>query len=147
VAEEKTNESEGLEKVLLSLADKAAKKTTKEGSKGSSFVVYIILTAVISLGFALLGWKAVRAKRKSAQLEYELRVQEEEKIRLAEDAKLSKNATDRDAAIKTVGSLSIDIAGIKDKLETNEAKAKERAILLAKVAGWEELTVVNGKKD
>jgi len=146
VAEEKSNEPGGLEKVLLSLADKAAKKTAEEGSKGSSFVVYIVITAVISIGFALLGWRAVMAKRKSAQLEYELRVQEEEKARLAEDAELAKNKVDRESAMKAVSSLSVDIANIKDRLAANEAEMKERARLLAKVAGWKELTVVNGRR-
>jgi hypothetical protein len=46
---------------LLELSNKASGKS-EDASSGSSFPVYIILTGLVMLGFAIMGWLAVRAR-------------------------------------------------------------------------------------
>lgn len=143
--EDQKAESGGIGSLLLDLADKAAKNTGKEDQKGSSFPVYIIMASIVVIGFAIMGWLAVRAKRKAAQLEYKLRLQEEEHKRAAEALKTTQDAATRAEAESKVSSLSGSIKDLKEKLASNEAESKERARVLATASGWDDLVVVSGK--
>ena len=89
---------------------------------------------------------AVRAKRRAAQLEYELRKKEEEQKRLAEQAQLEQDATKRAAAEDEIDTLTVDIQGLKEKLEANELAAQERAKALAQATSWDDLVIVDKRK-
>lgn len=130
--------------MLLDLAGKAAGKV--EGSNGSSLPVYIIFTALAVLCFALVGFLAVRAKRKTAQLEYELRKKEEEQKRLAEQVKLEESEIRREVATKLSHELIEDINGLKKEIAASEASSLERAKALAQATSWDDLVVVDKRK-
>lgn len=139
--DKKELESGGLEQLLLDLVDKAAGKA--EDSKGSSLPLYLIVTAVVVICFAIVGWMAVRAKRRAAQLEYDLRKKEEEQKRAVEQAQLAQNADERALAEAKVDGLTEDIQRLKGELELNEVAAAERAKTLAQAASWDDLVVVD----
>jgi len=142
VADDKKElESGGLEQLLLDLVNKAAGKA--EDSKGSSLPVYLIVTAAVVICFAILGIVAVSARRRAAQLEYELRMKEEEQKRLVEQAKLEQDASRRAEAESSIDSLTEDVQRLKGDLELNEAAAVDRAKALAKAASWDDLVIVD----
>ena len=142
--DKKELENGGLEQLLLDLVDKAVGKG--EASKGSSLPVYVIITGLVVILFAVVGFMAVRAKRRAAQLEYELRKKEEEQKRLAEQAQLEQDATKRAAAEDEIDTLTVDIQGLKEKLEANELAAQERAKALAQATSWDDLVIVDKRK-
>lgn len=142
--DKKELESGGLEQLLLDLVDKAAGKA--EDSKGSSLPIYLIITAAVVICFAIVGWMAVRAKRRAAQLEYELRKKEEEQKRAVEQAQLTQNADERVLAEAKIDCLIEDIEKLKGELELNEAAASERAKALAQAASWDDLVIVDKRK-
>lgn len=141
VDERKELESGGFEQLLLELADKAARRV--EDSKGSSFPVYIILTGLVMFGFAIMGWLAVRARRRSAQLEYELRKKKEEQEQAAERAALVINADMRSSAESRVQVLSSEVRQLQLKIDENRNKAADRAKALAQASSWADLVIVD----
>jgi uncharacterized protein HemX len=129
---------------LLELSNKASGKS-EDASSGSSFPVYIILTGLVMLGFAIMGWLAVRAKRQAAQLEYELRKKEEELARSREQVKLDQDAEIRKTAEGKVAGLTSSIQELKEKLQVIEVDAADRARALAKATSWNDLVVTGGR--
>lgn len=139
--DKKDQESGGIEQLLLNLVDKAAGKGGD--SKGASFPVYVVLTGVVCLLFALVGFMAVRAKRRAAQLEYDLRKKDEEQKRLAEQLLLEQNDTKRAEAEDQVTKLTDDIQGLKKELEVVGSAAADRSKALAQAASWDDLVLVD----
>jgi hypothetical protein len=137
-------ESGGFEQALLALVDKAAGKA--EDSKGSSFPVYLILTGLVMLGFAISGWLAVRARRRSAQLEYELRKKHEEQLEAVERATLIISADMRSSAESKVQVLSSEIRQLQLKITENSSKSADRAVMLAQATSWSDLVIVDKRK-
>jgi len=137
-------ESGGPEKLLLDLADKAAGKA--EDSKGSSFPVYIIFTCLAVVCFAVVGFLAIRARRRAAQLEYELRVKIEEQKRAVEQVLLEQNATKRDVAAKQAHELTEDVERLKKEVSANEEASSKRAKTLAEATSWGDLVVIDKRK-
>ena len=142
--DKKELESGGFEQLLLDLVDKAAGKT--EGSKGSSLPVYLIITGLVVICFAIVGFVAVRAKRRAAQLEYELRKKQEEQKRAAEQVKLDADATKRAEAEKSVASLETYIQGLKEELKATEDASVARTKALAAATSWDDLVIVDRRK-
>lgn len=134
----------GATQLLLDLADKAAGKA--EDSKGSSAFLFVVLAGLAAICFAIVGFMAVSAKRRAAQLEYELRKKEEEQKRVAEEAKLAQNDADRNTAQAKVHELIEGIAGLKKEVEANEAAAFQRTKALAQATTWDDLVVVDKRK-
>jgi len=123
------------------------KKKDSEGSSGSSsLVVYLIVTALAVIGFSILGWLLVRARREAARLAYELRKKEEEQKRAAEDHKLAQNAADRNEAHKKVKALEEEILGLKKKLEEQKAAQAERTKELEAITSWDDLVIVDKRE-
>jgi uncharacterized protein HemX len=128
------------------LVDLVKAATERKGSSsggsppsGSSLVVYLILTAIAVIGFSVLGWLLVRARREAAKLAYELRKKEEEQKRVAEDHKLAKTAEERKKAHSRVHALEAQIKVLREKLEAQKAAHAERTKSLEAVTSWEEL--------
>ena len=140
-SDKKELESGGFEQLLLELADKAARKV--EDSKGSSFPVYLILTGLVMLGFAISGWLAVRARRRAAQLEYELRKKKEEQLEAAERAALIISSDARASAESKVKVITSEIQQLQLKITENESKAADRAKALAQATSWSDLVIVD----
>lgn len=140
----KEPESGGLEKLLLDLADKAAGKA--EDSKGSSLPVYLIFAGLAVVCFAILGFLAVRAKRKAAQLEYELRLKAEEQKRAVEQALLEQDAARRDEAVKQAHELAEDVERLKKEVAANEEAAAARTRALALATSWNDLVIIDKRK-
>jgi uncharacterized protein HemX len=134
----------GATQLLLDLADKAAGKA--EDSKGSSVFAFVLFAGLAALCFAVVGWMAVSAKRRAAQLEYELRLKEEEQKRVAEQAKLAQNEADRTKAQAQVHELIESIEGLKKEVAGNEAAALKRVQALAQATTWDDLVVVDKRK-
>lgn len=123
------------------------KKKDPAGSSGSSsLVIYLIVTAIAVLGFSILGWFLVRARREAARLAYELRKKEEEQKRAAEDHKLAKNGQERNEAHKKVKLLQGEIDELKKKLEAQKAAHAERTKTLEKITSWDDLVVVDQRE-
>jgi uncharacterized protein HemX len=144
--DEQLAESSGLGSLLLALANKAARAAEEEGPKGSSFPTYLLLAGLVVLGFAIMGWMAVRASRKAAQLEYKLRLQEEDKKRAQEAATLNKNAVRREDAEVVAQNLEASIQALQGELAAIKDEAAERARVLASAASWGDISVVSATK-
>lgn len=141
---DQATESGGLEQTLLNLADKASGRA--EGSKGSSFPAYIVFSILAVICFSVLGFLAVRAKRRVAQLEYEIRQKNEEQKRMEEKAKLEADRDKRNAAILLAHDLAEGIDGLKKELAAHEASSAARAKALAKATSWDDLVIVDKRK-
>lgn len=139
-----TPESGGLGQLLLDLADKASGKA--EGSKGSSLPAYIVFTGLVVICFAIVGFLAMRAKRRAAQLEYELRQKVEAQKRLEEVARLEENEAKRTVATKLVHEAIEQVEGLKKELAAHEAASAERVKALAQATSWDDLVVVDKRK-
>jgi hypothetical protein len=142
--DKKELESGGVEQLLLDLVGKAAGKGGD--SKGSSLPVYVIITGFVCILFAIVGFLAVRAKRRAAQLEYELRKKEEEQKRLVEHAKLEQNAETRAEAESKIDELTVGIGELKEQLEVVGNAAAERTKALAQATSWDDLVIVDKRK-
>jgi hypothetical protein len=142
--ETKEAESGGLEKLLLDLADKAAGKA--EDSKGSSLPIYVIFAGLAVVCFAILGFLAVRAKRKAAQLEYELRLKVEEQKRAVEQVLLEQDVAKRNEAAGKAQELVVDVERLKKEVAANEAAAAARTKALAQATSWNDLVIIDKRK-
>ena len=141
-AEDKGDEEVKEEPHLLVALVQQATTTKKEGtsSRGSSnIVVYLLVLGAVVIGFSIMGWLLVRAKRRAAELAYELRKKEEEQKRVAEDHKLAKNNAARDAVHKQVHQLEGQIQELKEKLGVQRELAATRAKAVADATSWEDL--------
>jgi uncharacterized protein HemX len=127
--------------LLLNLADKAAGKA--EDSKGSSVFAFVLFAALAAVCFAMVGWMAVSARRRAAQLEYELRAKAEEQKRLEEQSKLLQNDAARAEAQTKIHNLIESIDGLKKGIADNEAEAVARVKALASASSWNDLVVVD----
>lgn len=130
--------------LLLDLADKAAGKAAD--SKGSSVFAFVLFAALAAICFAIVGLSAVAAKRRAAQLEYELRKKEEEQKRALEQVKLETNQVKRDDAMLLAHNLIEEIDGLTKQVEANEAEAVARTKALAQATTWDDLVVVDKRK-
>lgn len=130
--------------LLLDLADKAAGKAAD--SKGSSVFAFVLFAALAALCFAIVGLSAVAAKRRAAQLEYDLRLKEEEQKRLEEAVKLANSQVNRDTATALVHETIERIDGLKKEVEANEAAAVVRTKALVQATTWDDLVVIDKRK-
>ena len=135
----------GLQQLMTSLADKAAGKA--EDSKGSSVLTFVVFATLTAICFAILGWIAVSDKRKAAQLEYELRLKEDEQKRIAEQVKLTQNEAIRTAAQNQIQVLTKSVEELKKSVADNEDASVNRAKSLAQAATWTDLQVVDLRGD
>jgi len=133
--------------LLVNLVKTATERKDSEGSSGSSsFVVYLIITAMAVIGFSILGWLLVRSRREAARLAYELRKKEEEQKRAAEEHKLAKNGTERNEAHKKVKKLEGEIQELKKKLDAQKVAHDDRVKSLEEITTWDDLVVVDRRE-
>lgn len=136
--------------LLVDLVKAATERKGSSGdgapSSGSSLVVYLILAGIAVLGFSIMGFLLVRARRKAAKLAYELRKKEEEQKQAVENAQLEKNAEKREASNEKARKLQGEIDGLKKNLEDQKVVAASRAQALSDATTWDDLVIVDKKE-
>lgn len=133
----------GLGQGLVNLTETAAGKS---GAKGIAFPVYLILAAIIALGIAILGFLLVRARRKAAILEFQLKEKEEEIKDLVDRQKLEQNEQVRKDAEGQVIVLTAGVAELKKAVAASEDEAVKRTEVFAKLVSWNDVVVVDKRK-
>jgi len=136
---EKTEQPHPLVVLVDKVVGTKTESSSSSGGGSSSIVVYILLIGVAVIGISIVGWLLVRARRRAAQLAYELRKKEEEQKRAAEEHKLAENAKARNDAHKKVKKLDGDIQKLKKKLVTEKALQETRAKALQDATSWKDL--------
>jgi len=135
--------TDGLSQQVMKLTQQAAGNVEQ---KGSMWPLYVIITAVIVIGLAIMGWLMVSARRKAAELAYELRKKEEEQKEAAENHTLQTDQDVRDAAQARIKDLGDDIAQLKKELKDREDEAVARAATFAKIASWDDIIIVDKRQ-
>lgn len=131
----------------VDLLTKLIDKATTAGGEGSqmsssSTPVYLIIAGIVMLGFSIMGFMLVRARRKAAKLASDLRKAEEDKVRYEEDSKLADNSTYRLEAANRAAMSMIRINSLKKELDELEKDRDKRAQSLKKVTNWDDLIVI-----
>jgi len=129
--------------VLVDLVRVATEQEKSERGRpappSSTFSAYVIFVGVAALGFAIMGFLLVRARRKAAKLAYELRKNTEERCRVLEDLHLSESLEKREAAQERSQQLEEEIEGLKKEIKRHKAAANERVKAVMEAASWEDL--------
>lgn len=129
---------------LVEFVQAATERRGDSGDKGgSSLVTYLVLAGMAVLGFSIMGWMLVRARRKAALMAARLRLLEEEKIRAEEDAKLADNEESRFVASVRINAATDEIKELKDHLEGLVEQNRIRSEALASITDWDSLVVVD----
>lgn len=133
--------------LLSSLIDKATSAGGEGATKsGSSMPVYIIIAGIAVLIISITGFMLVRARRKVARLASELRLKEEEKVRLVENAKLTLSKSNRTRIKAQIVEKQLEIKRIERGMkELAEANAVRKASL-AKLTSWDDLVIVDRRE-
>jgi uncharacterized protein HemX len=139
---EKTQEE--VKNLLSGMVEKVA---GKEETQRSSFLAALIITGIAVIGFAIMGFLLMRARRKAALLASKLRLKKEEQAQAAENHKLAENGKARNEAHKKVKSLETEIQGLKDQMKALEEMNKERKATLSELTDWDDLVVIDKRKD
>ena len=126
----------------------ATERKNDSGDKGgSSLVTYLVLIGVAVLGFSIMGWMLVRARRKAALLAARLRLLEEEKIQAEEDAKLADNEERRLIASVRINAATDEIRELKEHLEGLVEENLVRSGTLVAITDWDDLVVIDKRNE
>jgi uncharacterized protein HemX len=125
------------------LSGMITKVAGKEDTERSSFPVAFVIAAIAALGFAVMGFLLMRARRKAAILASKLRKAEEAKVQAVENRKLAKNKEDRKKASETALLLGKEINKLEDELKALDESSTERRESLAELTKWDDFVVVD----
>lgn len=118
-------------------------KVATEGSgrrKGSSsWVVYLIVSAIVVAAFTILGWNLVRTRRKVAKLSYELRRNKEEQKSIAQEYLFSKGKLSKEVARAKVIALEEGAQKLRKKLVVLDKRHKDRLRAVDEAMSWKDL--------
>ncbi len=133
---------------LVEFVQAAAERRDESGDQGgSSLVTYLVLIGVAVLGFSIMGWMLVRARRKAALLAARLRLLEEEKIQAEEDAKLADNEERRLIASVRINAATDEIRELKEHLEGLVEENLVRSGTLVAITDWDDLVVIDKRNE
>ena len=111
--------------------------------KRSSFPVALIIAAVVVIGFGVMIFFLMRARRKAAALASKLRLKEEEKVQLKENLAIAKTKDEIEVTKVNIEALEEEIWNTTVAIKKLDKKNKSRRKAIAAIADWDDIVLVD----
>jgi len=133
------------ESLLKSLMDKVS-GGEGESEKASSLPVTLVIIGILVVIVSIIGIKLAFAKRKAAELASKLRKAEEEKAQAVENAKLAENSNARQTSWEEIKALDIEIQELHKQIDARRLAHEETAKELKSITSWDDIKIVDGRR-